>query len=525
MSSVTSVPMSREDVDCALIALEDRPGWELTADGEVLQLELSAQALGDLELFWRARLLSAELASQRGDPAETMRLLRPVDAYATATGHVRLQARSNLVLAWTYREVGDLAASLEHAVKALELLDTQAPTPIRALYLTRLADALDECGAPLEARLRYQQAEEIAERYGNIPRLMTCLNNRAYGEYVAGDMDQAQATINRLIEVSRIHDEPVRAHVLDTVARIQITEGRYEEAISTAKQAIHAHKAQRAREAISLPEFLLTLVVAQRHLGDLDAAQRHLDECRQIGTSAGLASILVSVEAEQAELHAVRGDFARAFYGLKASHEAEKALISEQRAAQSRLRQQMLETNEVRAEADRLRVEAHRDPLTGLYNRRFVDETLPGLLAGRAPEQVIAAAMVDLDNFKRVNDTYTHAAGDAVLVEVAQLLSDAARAGEDPSASSFAARLGGEEFLVVFAGLSTAQVHERVEKLRHAVATADWGSIVGDLPMTLSAGVSWANTEDSQYTLLHRADKLLFTAKHAGRDLVCVEDA
>lgn len=472
-----------------------------------------------------ARLLSAELVCQRGEPAETMRLLRPVNAYANANGQLRLQARCNLILAWTYREVGDLAASLEHAVKALELLDTQPPTPIRALYLTRLADALDECGDPLEARLRYEQAEEFAERHGNIPRLMTCLNNRAYGEYLAGDVDRAQATINRLIEVSRIHDEPVPPHVLDTVARIQITEGRYEEAIATAQQAIDAHKGQRTREAISLPEFLLTLVVAQRHFGDIDAAQRHLDECREIGTSAGLASILVSVEAEQAEMHAVRGDFGQAFNCLKASHEAEKALVSERRAVQSRLRQQMLETNEVRAEANRLRGEAQRDPLTGLYNGRFVDETLPGMLTGRAADQVIAAAMVDLDNFKRVNDMYTHAAGDAVLVEVAQLLTLAARTVEDPSGICFAARFGGEEFLVVLQGLSRANAAQRLEDLRHAVANAGWARIVGDLPMTMSAGVSWADTEDSKYTLLHRADKLLFAAKHAGRDHVCVEDA
>ncbi|NTV39038.1 MAG: diguanylate cyclase [Demequinaceae bacterium] len=524
MSTTTSDPMSRNDVDRALLALEDRPGWELAADGEVLRLEVAAQSLDDLELVWRARLLSAELACQRGDPAETMRLLRPVNAYATTHGHVRLQARSHLILAWTYREVGDLAASLEHAIKAFELLDTQPPTPIRAQYLIRLADALDECGAPLEARLRYQQAEDIAERHGDIPRLITCLNNRAYGEYVAGDMDRAQATINRLVAVSRAHNEPVRPHVLDTVARIQITEGRYEEAVSTAHQAIDAYQAQATREAISLPEFLLTLVVAQRHLGDIDAAQRHLDECRALGTSVGLASILVSVEAEQAELHAARGDFEPAFYDLKASHAAERALISEQRVAQSRLRQQMLETDEIRAEAERLRGEAQKDPLTGLYNRRFVDETLPGLLAARAPDQVIAAAMIDLDNFKRVNDMHAHAAGDAVLVEVARLLTVAARAGDDSSDGSFAARLGGEEFLLILQGLSRGEVARRLEELRHAVANADWHRIIGNLPMTMSAGVSWAGTADSQYTFLHRADKLLFTAKHLGRDRVCVEE-
>jgi len=524
MSIILPNRETRDDVDRALLALEDRPGWELAADGEVERLELAAEALGDMECVWRARLLSAELSCQRGEIAETMRMLRPINEYATANGHVRLQARSHLILAWTYREVGDLAASLEHTVKALELLDTQPPTPVRALYLIRLADALDECGAPLEARLRYQQAEDIATQDGNIPRLMTSLNNRAYGEFIAGDMDQAQATINRLIEVSRAHNEPVGPHVLDTVARIQIAEGRYADAIVTAQQAIDAYQAQRTREAISLPEFLLTLVVAQRHLGDTDAAQRHLDECRALGTSVGLASILVSVEAEQAELHAARGDFGPAFYGLKASHAAEKALISEQRAAQSKLRQELLETNEVRAEANRLRGEAHRDPLTGLYNRRFVDETLPGLLAARAPCQVIAAAMVDLDNFKRVNDTYSHAAGDAVLVEVARLLALAATAGGDSSSRCFAARLGGEEFLVVLEGLTQEQVAQRLEELRDAVANTDLRQIVSDLPMTMSAGVSWANAEDSQHTLLHRADELLFAAKKSGRNRVCVED-
>jgi len=521
MSTVMSGPMSRDDVDRALLALEDRPGWELAVDGEVQRLELAAQTLDDLECVWRARLLSAELSCQRGEIAATMRMLQRVNEYASSNGHIRLQSRSHLILAWAYREVGDLAASLEHAVLAVELLDTQPPAPVRALYLIRLADALDECGAPLEARLRYEQAEEIAVRGGDIPRLITCLNNRAYGEYMAGDLERAEATISRLVEVSRIHQTPVRPHVLDTIARIQIGSGRYDEAISTAHQAIDAYQGQEMGGA----EFLLTLVAAQRHLGDFDAAQRDLDKCRAIGTTAGLASVMASVEAEQAELHAARGDFEAAFYGLQASHAAEKALISEQRVAQSKLRQQMLETNEVRAEANRLRGEAHRDPLTGLYNRRFVDETLPGLLAGHVPGQVIAAAMVDLDNFKRVNDMYTHAAGDAVLVEVAQLLTLAARTGEDPAESCFAARLGGEEFLVVLQGLSRAKAVERLEELRHAVANADWRTIVGDLPMTMSAGMSWAGAEDSQYTLLHRADKLLFAAKHSGRNNACIEGA
>ena len=525
MSSIGPSPGTRDDVHRAVLALEDRPGWAGASESEVLQIELAAQELADTELVWRARLLSAELMAREGSMAEALRLQREVNEYATANGPARLLARSHLILASTYRELGDLAASLEQAVKAVELLDALAPRSVRALYLLRLADSLDECGFPQEARVRYEQAEEFAVRDGNIFRQVACLNNRAYGEYVAGDVERAEATINRLIEVCRRTDTPMLHNTLDTIARIQIAAGRYEEAISTAQEAIEVYWNQDVRAAMSPAESLLTLVLAQRKFGDLDAAQRSLDECRSLGTSGGLASVLARVEEEQAELFAARGDFEQAFNRLKAFHAAEKALISEKRAAQSNLRQAVLETKEARAEAHRLRGEAHRDPLTGLYNRRFVDETLPGLLAGRAPDQVIAAAMVDLDNFKRVNDTYSHAAGDAVLVEVAHLLTLAAATGEDPYDGCFAARLGGEEFLVVLEGLSREQVVQRLEDLRHAVACTDWSPIVGDLPMTLSAGVSWADTEDSQYTLLHRADRLLFAAKDSGRDCVCVEDA
>ena len=523
MSGILTSLKSRDDVERALAALEDAPGWGGASESEVLELELATQALSDVELVWRVRLLSSEQLAGRGAIAEALRLQRQVNEYAAVNGPPRLLARSHLILTSTYREFGDLASSLENGVKAVELLDADAAPSLRALYLIRLADALDECGSRQEARLRYEQAEELAKQDGNVDRQVSCLNNRAYGEYLAGDIEQAEATINRLADVCRVARTPMRHNTLDTVARIQIAAGRYEEAISTARQAIDVYWKQDVREAMAHPEFLLTLVLAQRKSGDVDAAQQSLDECRSIGMEAGMASVLARVEEEQAELHAARGEFEQAFDRLKTFHAAEKALISEQRAAQANLRQALLETNEARAEAERLRGETHTDPLTRLYNRRFIDETLPDLLAQRAEGRVIAAAMVDLDNFKRVNDTCSHAAGDAVLVEVAQFLSLAAANGEDPSARSFAARLGGEEFLVVLDGLSRDQVVERIEDLRDAVASADWHRIIGDLPMTLSAGVSWAGAEDSQYSLLHRADQLLFAAKHAGRDCVFVE--
>ena len=354
-------PATREELDRALLSLEDQPGYGLTSEDEVTRLERAAIALQDDELIWRARLLSAEMAGGRGEVAEAMRGMQEVNELAAAHGHTRLLARSHLHLAWTFRDVGDLASCLEHAVKAVELLDDDAPAAMRAMHLIRLADALDDCGSYQEAVLHYEQAEEVAVRAGLVARQVTCLNNRAYSEYLAGDLRRAEATVDRIFEVCRVHDVPLRANTLDTIACIQIALGRYEEALTSIDRAFEVYHALGVLEAMTPAEFLLTRVLAQRKLGDLDGAQRSLDECRALGTSAGLTSVLVRVEQEQAELHAARGDFEAAFHGFQTFHAAEKELVSEQRAAQSKLREAMLETEVVRAEADRLqRLDAYR---------------------------------------------------------------------------------------------------------------------------------------------------------------------
>jgi signal transduction histidine kinase len=385
---------SREELDRALLALEDQPGYGLTNEDEVTQLERAAVALQDQELIWRARLLSAEMAGRRGELAEAMRGMQEVNELAAANGHTRLLARSHLNLAWTFRDVGDLASCLEHAVKAVELLDDDAPAAMRAMHLMRLADALDECGSWDEALLHYEQAEEVAVRGGQVARQVTCLNNRAYGEYLAGDLEGAEITVTRLIEVCRVKDVPLRANTLDTIARIQIALGRYDEAIASIDQAGKVYRALGVQEAMSPAEFLLTRVLALRKLGDLDGAQRSLDECRSLGTAGGMTSVLAQVEQEQAELHAARGDFEEAFGCFQAFHAAEKALISEQRVAQSKLRQALLETNEVRAEAARLqRLDAFRtqmiatishelkNPLTAVTGHLELMSSLPDLPA------------------------------------------------------------------------------------------------------------------------------------------------
>ena len=162
-----------------------------------------------------------------------------------------------------------------------------------------------------------------------------------------------------------------------------------------------------------------------------------------------------------------------------------------------------------------LRTQSLRDPLTGLSNRRELDELFPRELARALRQQQPLSVMVlDIDHFKRFNDTFGHDAGDAVLREFAHLLKKSMRI-ED-----LVARLGGEEFVVVLPGLSAIQARELAERLRQQVQVlnvAHQGVSLGQI--TTSIGISQCPPYPiNEQDLITRADAALYLAKNSGRN-------
>jgi diguanylate cyclase (GGDEF)-like protein len=159
--------------------------------------------------------------------------------------------------------------------------------------------------------------------------------------------------------------------------------------------------------------------------------------------------------------------------------------------------------------------QAEHDPLTGLRNRRGLVEEID---AGLRRQSMTALMLVDLDHFKRVNDERSHDAGDAVLRELGALLTD--YVSEAPG--KFVARLGGEEFVVVWEGWTSAAVSLSAEALRVLVTRHDWHPCTTGLPVTVSIGFA-ATDESGAGTwsdLVARADARLYEAKRGGRDRV-----
>jgi two-component system cell cycle response regulator len=159
---------------------------------------------------------------------------------------------------------------------------------------------------------------------------------------------------------------------------------------------------------------------------------------------------------------------------------------------------------------------AMTDSLTGLHNRRFALYQLDRMLAGA--RRGVAVMMLDLDHFKRINDTHGHSVGDEVLRRVARRLRSQLRGGD------LLARIGGEEFLVVLPDSDRCAALECAERLRAAVGEEIF-AVGGDVPglrVTLSAGLalSAAGSGEAAQSLIDRADAALYGAKAHGRDKV-----
>jgi diguanylate cyclase (GGDEF)-like protein len=183
--------------------------------------------------------------------------------------------------------------------------------------------------------------------------------------------------------------------------------------------------------------------------------------------------------------------------------------------------QYRLEVARLRREHAEAREQSIRDALTASYNRRYLDQRLLEVVEQQAgaPSAGLAVALVDLDWFKSVNDTFGHLVGDRVLQQVVELLQVELPEG------GFCARYGGEEFVLMLPGVDGAAAITVAEAARARIEQFPWSTIVLGLRVTVSIGVAHHQTADGRASAnpeqqLRSADGLLYTAKQSGRNAV-----
>lgn len=198
-----------------------------------------------------------------------------------------------------------------------------------------------------------------------------------------------------------------------------------------------------------------------------------------------------------------------------------RTMIERTRGAEERLRDMGSELATLQQDLAQAREYAEHDPLTGLPNRRALENALVKAVAtAHAAEAALSLAYCDIDHFKQLNDTHGHAIGDRVLRHVADCLSDGLGEG------AIVSRFGGEEFVVVMEGMPLSDAMAKVDAIRERLASRTLRSRSNDKPLgtvSFSAGLASLRPGEKGEDLLDRADKALYKAKRSGRNRIEVD--
>ncbi len=299
--------------------------------------------------------------------------------------------------------------------------------------------------------------------------------------YVAGDPDSALAQeINRLIKAG----ETLTEEISESLAAKFIVRLKLNDEVRDAGLKL-------TRELASITEVIADAQKTQRGYSQtLEGAKKSMNAVE----SATLQGLIDSLT------------------------DATNKVLDHNLLLEGRLSDSSREVNRLRKHLDQVRMEAMTDALTNLANRKSFDEELDRHCEGD-DSKILTLAVIDIDHFKRFNDTWGHQTGDQVLRYVASVL---ARIGRTPR---MAARYGGEEFGLLFPGEGVSSVERLLNEARTEIASRvlkrrstneDLGSV------TISAGLAQREYGEDAFDLLDRADKALYQSKNAGRNQVTV---
>lgn len=522
----------------------DKPAEAIEAALSVADLVEGADqlALADIgTVLTESRLTALRAAHVLDDVANAVRWGRDSLALAQRYELPALAARAHNDLAAVYgsRELIDVA--VKHLNSGIATLEA-AGEPVAPALLTNLGNVylrtgrLDEAlacfglgrqgyldsddlfGAALARSNEGRAHSRLGEHEAAIGALEESLRwfeqvqNARYAAVTRSKLAEAHAAAGNSLLAPRHFEEAIaylgrqgdgfEAEVREAYGRFLLASGKHEAALDELRLAAELFSA--ALKPILAANLLRpiseALAALRRHEEAYQHLLSHLTERERLDAASSgqvLSMLLAQLESgldDEHELHVV----------------ARQAVADANRA--------------LREQAGRLKHLSITDDLTGLYNRRYFRTRLDEEEArARRHGHDLVVILLDVDNFKRVNDDHSHAVGDAVLAKVAELLKRSVRA------SDVVARWGGEEFVVLAPGTTKTEAFAAAERARVRVAGHDWGSEAPGLKVTLSVGVaalSELESSDGEASetgpevadLVKLVDARLYAAKRAGRN-------
>jgi diguanylate cyclase (GGDEF)-like protein len=460
-------------------------------------------------------------------------ILRELDDQAGECDTLTVQAQA-------FAEIGLCDDALEALTGAHQIATALDDRQLLLAVLNRLATTYSSLGDFQRADELLHEALAHADELGDHERFCV-LNNLADNaastceqDAVDSDDDYEQVVLAGLdhAETARpLADSPYReVMILDNLGWLLGLAGQYGRALRTLERA-GALATHRGYLSLELATRKHEAGVLMRQ-GDAAAALPRLAECLRQAEQTRELPVEVALVLETSAAYEQLGDFEQALAWHKRYVGLERQLRSARAAIRARMLAHHVELDRARSDAENARhrsseleaekqalvqltreldQRANRDALTRLSNRHHLERVLPVLFGSEDP---LSVAVVDIDHFKQVNDTFGHGLGDAVLVEVAGLLC------RQRAPSDLVARLGGEEFVVVMPDVDGAPAVDEGQRIRQAVEGHDWSRLRAGLKVTVSIGVCERGDAADVAELLQRADACMYRAKRAGRNRV-----
>ena len=498
------------------------------------QLELLApearQALGDV-------LTALAISSFRtGDYLNALQFAQVEHHVRRFAGDDRGAAKALLGLGWSYQTVGLYQQALSSLFSALATFERIEPNSV-AGPLNGIARVYLDLGQSGKA-LSYARRGLEASRYSPQKQRDESTSLRTVGQahQAQGDQAAAERAFKESLEVS---DAYGRALALLSLAELYLEQQRYDEAVAAYQRSI-AQLSPELREKV-MCEALLGLGQVYLARGETERALGPLTEAVARGVSSGAVHEAAAAHYTMSRAFKELGRYKEALTHFEAYHELNDRTLRQLSDRRTQILTVQLEVERLERdrEIDRLRnVELARayaelsdlhqkleqqaarlerlsrtDELTGLPNRRSFEERLTiELQRAHRTGKPISVMMVDLDDFKVINDTFSHVVGDAVLRTTGQALADCMREVD------MCARIGGEEFVVLLPETGAVGARSVGEKVVKRVRELNLE--LRGVDVTASVGVATLVAEDDETSLVARADANLYQAKRQGKNRV-----
>jgi diguanylate cyclase (GGDEF)-like protein len=433
------------------------------------------------------------------------------------------QSMSNIEL--VYRQLGDLASALIYSNEALQRARKLSDLAEFQRISINHADLLARSGKALAARDLLDGLEPHLDQAAPLLR-RAALSVRAQILQTLGKPTEALALAEQAVALARDMGEPKElSEALETRAKLQAPEAAEATFIEAADLAQSGGAVMRERE---LRLHLAALLEKRGAFAEALAQWRRMEQLSEAAGALATARRVAVLERQLAE-----AERARELGQLRATESIQAALISRQRwvgalgmvsllsvslllgwrMREVRRRQVIAERNRAELSAKNTELEqlANTDALTGLGNRKWLREHLERLASA---DEAKTLALLDIDFFKRINDTYGHDVGDRVLVA----LSEALR--RSLPKETLIGRWGGEEFLLLFPGTNSPAALESLARVREALTKLHIPAAEETVQVRFSAGIATHNHPVFAEAWLKAADVALYRAKELGRDRI-----